>query len=404
MPADSIGGPAFCGFDLLCEIDKLGQSKIISFDQSINKNFWEIQYYKKEIMFLSSSHYFCQSKLIGYFFLIKKIISYLLYEKETIFILHGIFNMPYVISSIFLRIFNCKVFIIPHGTLNRERIKISRNILVKKFSYFYLRLFHTNSNFVFTNNYEYEKSIIFKKKVKFDNNFFIPNILKIDPLETYLTKLPLSISKKVVENSTLEIWEKNINKCIDDLDKNKLNLIYFGRIAKEKGIDIFLNSLHNILERSKNLPKIHIHFIGDGNKKYLKEIDIILKRNKSNLTFSLYGWLSRDKAFYLIKRLQGIMVFPSISDNFNLSFLESILLGKLAIVSDKIATSSDLWLSKRVFLINLKDIDKSLEKSLKNIMHLKNKNLLFNDQKLSFKHPYLPETVKNKWNELINIK
>ena len=36
MPADNIGGPA-CGFDLLNQIDKIGNSKIISFDQGINK-------------------------------------------------------------------------------------------------------------------------------------------------------------------------------------------------------------------------------------------------------------------------------------------------------------------------------------------------------------------------------
>ena len=37
MPADNIGGPSFCGFDLLDEIDKIGSSKILSFDEGINK-------------------------------------------------------------------------------------------------------------------------------------------------------------------------------------------------------------------------------------------------------------------------------------------------------------------------------------------------------------------------------
>ena len=38
MPADNIGGPFFfCGFDLLDEIDKIGSSKITSFDEGINK-------------------------------------------------------------------------------------------------------------------------------------------------------------------------------------------------------------------------------------------------------------------------------------------------------------------------------------------------------------------------------
>ena len=64
----------------------------------------------------------------------------------------------------------------------------------------------------------------------------------------------------------------------------------------------------------------------------------------------------------LIKRINGIMIFPSISDNFNLSFLESILLGKKAIVSNTIATSNDEWLSKRIFKLDLNKLDISLKK------------------------------------------
>ena len=78
----------------------------------------------------------------------------------------------------------------------RNRVKISRNILVKKYAYIFLRFIHNKSIFVFSNQEEYKASLLFKDKNVFQNNFFIPNILKIESLNYYLNKLPKSISRK----------------------------------------------------------------------------------------------------------------------------------------------------------------------------------------------------------------
>ena len=98
------------------------------------------------------------------------------------------------------------------------------------------------------------------------------------------------------------------------------------------------------------------------------------------------------------------MIFPSISDNFNLSFLESILLGKKAIVSNTIATSNDEWLSKRIFKLDLNKLDFSLKKILNEISDLFNKKELFYEEEIKFNHPYSELSVKNRWQELIYKK
>ena len=66
MPADIIGGPSYCGFDLLSEFDKISSSVILSFDEKINKKSWDIKYNQKENMFKSTSHYFFRSGINGY--------------------------------------------------------------------------------------------------------------------------------------------------------------------------------------------------------------------------------------------------------------------------------------------------------------------------------------------------
>ena len=221
---------------------------------------------------------------------------------------------------------------------------------------------HIKSIFVFSNQEEYKASLLFKNKV-FHSNFFIPNILKIESLNYYLNKLPKSIIRKSQINLKVKNpKDKNTHDFFYYSDRNNLNLIYFGRISREKGIDIFLKSLKRILSNNDSIPNIHLHFIGDGNKDYLNSIKEIIEDKSINLKFTFHGWRSRDNAMELIKRINGIMIFPSISDNFNLSFMESILLGKKAIVSNNIATSKDEWLAKRIFNLDINCMDISLKK------------------------------------------
>ena len=402
MPADSIGGPSFCGFDLLAQIDKIGNSKILSFDEGINKEIWDINYYQKQTIFSSTNHYFCRSNLFGYLFLIKKIFFYIFRKKSTVFILHGVYNIPYILVSLIFIFFNFEVYIIPHGTLDRNRVRISRNILVKNYAYHFLRFIHHKSIFVFSNQEEYKASLLFIEKNYFSSYYFIPNILKTESLNYYLNKLPKSINRKSQINLNKENLKKNkIYDFLNYPERNYLNLIYFGRISREKGIDIFLRSLIRFLLNHNGILNIHLHFIGDGNQEYLNLIKEIITDNRINLEFTFYGWLSRDKAFHLIKRINGIMIFPSVSDNFNLSFLESILLGKKAIVSNNIATSNDEWLSKRIFKLDINKIDRSLNIILNEIIDLFKNKQLFDEEKIIFNHPYSELFVKKRWKELI---
>ena len=67
--------------------------------------------------------------------------------------------------------------------------------------------------------------------------------------------------------------------------------------------------------------QIYIFISLEVEKEYLNFIKGIIADKSVKLSFSFHGWLTRDNAMELIKRINGIMIFPSISDNFNLSFL-----------------------------------------------------------------------------------
>ena len=104
--------------------------------------------------------------------------------------------------------------------------------------------------------------------------------MKIESLNYYLNKLPKSIIRKSQIN--LKVKNPKVNNTNDFFyysDKNNLNLIYFGRISREKGIDIFLRSLKRILSNNDRIPNIHLHFFGDGNKEYLNSIKEIMLCN-----------------------------------------------------------------------------------------------------------------------------
>lgn len=406
MPADIIGGPSYCGFDLLSEIDKVSSSVILSFDEKINKKSWDIKYNQKEKIFNSTSHYFFRSGINGYLSFIKSLILTLKNKDKKIFILHGIYNIPYVIASVFLKILNCNIYLIPHGTLSRNSIRVSQNFLIKYFSTTYMKTFHTRSNYVFSNKNEYNSSIISKYKYKFKNIYFIPNILTVKPLNYYLERLPKSIKPK--DSGKIKYHKKNLENSFTELaiqNEDSLNLIYFGRISIEKGLDKFLESLISINRQDKFIDKIHIHLIGNGEEKYIMLIKNILKNTSFKVEYTFYGWMPRDNALELIKNIKGIMIFPSITDNFNLSFLESILIGKFAIVSKNIATSNDDWVKERVFLLDINDINKSLRDVLKEILNLNIQNKTPYDKDFKhLDHPYKPEKIKNKWEKLIKTQ
>tara|TARA_Y100001968_G_C19445484_1_gene765145 strand:+ start:2726 stop:3946 length:1221 start_codon:yes stop_codon:yes gene_type:complete len=405
MPAD-IGGPAYCGAELLLGLDKVYIQEILSFSGGINKKEWNIKYNLYAPIFTNSKIIFFSFSLFGYIHFIYRLILFIIHNRRSHVVIHGIHNVPYLISTFLCNIFRAKSYIIPHGTLSENCIQVSSNFLVKNFTLLYAKVFLRYHNIVFSNKNEYSMSVLSKpSELKGFKINFIPNILSTRSLFEYIDFLP----KKLVFRKQ----PVNLSNQIEHDVENKLNkykklelyprieIIYFGRISIEKGIEKLIEFIDS--DYSTDNAKLVVHIIGGCEDKYFSYIKNKCKSINGH-KFIFYGWLPRDSAHSLLKIIPGVMIFPSLSDNFNLSFLESILLGKKAIVSNRINTVYDDWLSSRIKILKIE----SFTTSLKNILN--DQSLIkesMDDEKDQFNclpievHPYSQKNIIKEWFEIL---
>ncbi len=101
-------------------------------------------------------------------------------------------------------------------------------------------------------------------------------------------------------------------------------LLYFGRLAEEKGLLLLLQAL-------REMPELNLKIVGDGPQKQLLA-EYIKEYNVNNV--QLIGHTTGDKLNDLIKKARFV-VLPSIwYENNPISVLEAFALGKPVIASD----------------------------------------------------------------------
>ncbi len=132
---------------------------------------------------------------------------------------------------------------------------------------------------------------------------------------------------KVIYNSIEKL--KEINKPEDDFIKNKSNKILIGtvgRLSEQKGIDIFISSISELINKNKNILAI---VIGDGElKEELKKLSQKLNI-KDNIKFLGY----RSDVIELISEMDFI-VLASRWEGLPLTPIETFSVGKTIIATN----------------------------------------------------------------------
>lgn len=107
---------------------------------------------------------------------------------------------------------------------------------------------------------------------------------------------------------------------------NDVVIGFAGRLDAEKGIDVFVNAIPDVL---KHFPKTKFLIIGNGPMR--KEMEALAQKLYfyNNVTFS--GW---QDDIYLYISCADIMVVPSLKEGFGKVALESLMLGKPVIASN----------------------------------------------------------------------
>jgi glycosyltransferase involved in cell wall biosynthesis len=164
--------------------------------------------------------------------------------------------------------------------------------------------------------------------IKLASNISSPSAALID--RTYLKCEAFKLkSARVIPNPISTTVFSNLNL----VKKLKPSIIFVGRLEINKGIDVILDLLPELLT---TLPNLHFTFVGnDGvNLKgvsYRKLIqEVFIKFNSSNFRFLV---LDRKEVPYLVS-IHQLLLMPSKWENFPYALLESMLVGTPALVNN----------------------------------------------------------------------
>ena len=308
---------------------------------SLGKNFYKKDFKKIncEIIEINSSRTF---------FSIFKIRKLMIEEtkknfKKIIFISN--LNYVNIISLISLINLN-KIKVILTERSSISELKYSNNLINKfknKIIYFLAKILYKFSDLIITNS-KFEKNYI-------QDKFRLNNVICIHP------------------PSIKNIIKKNANNNY----KKKLNIIYVGRLSREKGIFIILKALRGLNKKYKFLFNLY----GDGPER--KSIEKFIKKNNLNKIVSLKGFEGNKK---LIFKNADLFINASLWEGLPNALVQSINYNVFPICSD--APGGNMEVIKYGMLgISFKTND---EKDLqKKIIQFFNKRFVLNN-KIRIKH------------------
>jgi glycosyltransferase involved in cell wall biosynthesis len=306
---------------------------------SLGKNFYKKDFKKIncEIIEINSSRAF-----FSIFKLRKLMIDESKKNFEKIIFISNL-NYVNIISLISLINLN-KIKLILTERSSISELKYSNNLINKlknELIYFFAKILYKFSDLIITNS-KFEKNYI-------QDKFQLNNVICIHP------------------PSIKNIIKKNENK--NNNFKKILNIIYVGRLSREKGIFIILKALREIKKKYKFLFNLY----GDGPEK--KSIKKFIKKNNLSKMISLKGFVKDKK---LIFKNADLFINASLWEGLPNALVQSINYNVFPICSNAPGGNIEV-IKKGMFGFsfktnNEKDLQKKIIKFLNNGFKLNNKS------------------------------
>jgi glycosyltransferase involved in cell wall biosynthesis len=136
----------------------------------------------------------------------------------------------------------------------------------------------------------------------------------------------------IIPNAISNSWHSKDKIAHPDKEKEVFKIFYHGRLSPEKGVDLLIESLSRLVETNDTFSKIILYIAGDGSQAaYLKQLCI--KRGlQENIVF--LGVQDPDDIMNYLYNV-NVAVYPSIWDNFPLSFLEALYVANCPVLISK---------------------------------------------------------------------
>lgn len=257
---------------------------------------------KKKIIYVLSVDNFSFLQILKFIFYKKsklKICKFI--NKFDILHCHSIWNYKIILLAQISNSLGLKVIFSSHGYLDDWSLR--RSIIKKKiFLFLILNRLLLNAKLFFSNIGEYNES---KKKIKFGDVFVIPN------------GIDTSLYKKLVQHQKVTLKKK---------------IIYFGRIHKKKGIEIFLEAIKEMPDNF--FENYFFEITGPGEKNYVSKIREMIKKFKIEKFVSIEKpKSSKEKINYL--QNADIFVLPSYEEGDSIALKEAMSASNMVIISEQ---------------------------------------------------------------------
>ena len=181
-------------------------------------------------------------------------------------------------------------------------IKGTRNIYPKRFARTFSKNFVTKAECIITPSKKTEKYLKYKCKIKNKSIYVIPTGIDIEPLK-----------KENINSDDLDNLKKSLN-----INKDDKVLLFLGRVAEEKSIDVILNSMPNVFA---SVPNAKLLIVGDGPSKLALE-ELAKKLNIDDKVIFTGVAPRRDVPKYY--NIADVFVNASVTETQGLTFIEAM--------------------------------------------------------------------------------
>lgn len=228
----------------------------------------------------------------------------------------------------------------------------------------------------------YNLSVLFSNKIIFVNKVQAKNIERI-----ILLKKKLHLKKIIINNFIDKEKILKSNKSFIP----KINIIFVGRLTKEKGYDDLM-----LLAQDKNLRDVNFTIVGK------RDFDQNIL-NRENIKY--YDVVPNEKIFAIYDR-NNILILPSYSESFPLVVLEAMARGLVVLASDIPGMREIIKEGENGYLFSPGDVQKmkelivALKNNQKEIKRISENNLRdiynFSTEKQIPKYIQIYEKILNK--------